>query len=280
MTESEWTSSTSGPSRVSAGSEDIGSVCGRREALGGGVHITSLAAVSMTRCIIQNNSARCGGGVAVSGSASVAVSNCSFFDNLAFGRLNGTAMGGGLYVRDDRPVLAVKPLWATGAWANAPLVREMYVETAGPIQDMLRVVRRQAETGVRATVVDAKFWNNAALSTGGAQRTFGGGVLASNGAFDVSSSHFWYNTATDGDSLAAVGESNQTACNGNDPPVALVDDIDCTSTVRPGHTTLPCQPLDPVSATPRCCGVSPLMPGPSPLPSALRSDIADGTCFP
>lgn len=100
------------------------------------------------------------------------------------------------------------------------------------LQDVKRVVRYRDETGSRVGISGTKFWNNAALSTGGAQRTFGGGFAAANGAYVVSSSHFWYNVATDGGSVAAVGESNETRCNGNDPPVALVDSTDCSTSVK------------------------------------------------
>jgi hypothetical protein len=83
---------------------------------------------------VQNSSARCGGGIAVSGSASLSISNSTLFDNLAFGTLNGTSMGGGLFSIDTRQELAVEPLWAVGSWANPPLLNQMHEETAGPIQ--------------------------------------------------------------------------------------------------------------------------------------------------
>jgi hypothetical protein len=96
---------------------------------------------------------------------------------------------------------------------------------------MRRVARQRDETDSRVGISDTKFWNNAALSTGGAQRTFGGGIAVANGAYQVSGAQFWYNVATDGGSVAAVGESNETRCNGNDPQVALVQSTDCSITV-------------------------------------------------
>uniref|UniRef100_A0A6U4Z055 Tyrosine-protein kinase ephrin type A/B receptor-like domain-containing protein n=1 Tax=Hemiselmis andersenii TaxID=464988 RepID=A0A6U4Z055_HEMAN len=218
-------------------SSDIASVCAP-ESSGGGAYIAGSASVSFTRVIFQNSSARCGGGVTVAGSATATLSNCSFYDNLAFGNQNQSAMGGAVFAREEAKRLAVRPLFEIGMWENPPLLKEMHAESAGPIQDMEKVVRRDSEAGLRVGLANCLFWRNAALSSGGSQRTFGGGVAVSNGQYEVSDCDLRYNTATDGDSISAVGESFFSSCNINDPPVALVAPSDCNVEVGEVRTSL------------------------------------------
>jgi hypothetical protein len=81
---------------------------------------------------------------------------------------------------------------------------------------------------VNVRVSACLFMRNVALSTGGNQSTFGGGFAASNGPYVVEGSVFAYNTATEGDSVAALGESMYYACNDNDPPLVWARGPDCS----------------------------------------------------
>jgi len=218
-------------------SSDIASVCAP-EASGGGAYVAGFASVSFTRVIFQNSSARCGGGISVAGNAKASFENCTFFDNLAFGNLNESAMGGAVFARHEADRLAVRPLWESGMWENPPLLKEMHAESAGPIQDMEKVTRRDTESGLRVGFTECLFWRNAALSSGGSQRTFGGGVTVANGQYEVQNCDFKYNTATDGDSISSVGQSFFSSCNINDPPVALVAPSDCNVEVGEVRTSL------------------------------------------
>ncbi len=133
--------------------------------------------------------------------------------------------------------MAVKPLWAAGSWANPPLVVNMHKENVGPIVNMDTIQRKMRITNVentkqspyvRVRIASCVFLRNVALSSGGNQATFGGGLAVSNGPYVVESSVFAYNTATEGDSVAAVGESMYYACNDNDPPLPWVKGPDCS----------------------------------------------------